>query len=92
MAENFKASMKSDANANAKVRVKLETKNQEEMELGSRDDIFSTVSPEHLEKLLQICSEDGIAVLEYQDENRIFIAEKNDDDNYIVWQMRKGMA
>jgi len=88
MVEHFKASMKSDANVKAKVK----PENLEEIELVSQDEIFSTVSPEHLEKLLQICSEDGVAVLEYQDANLIFIAEKDDADNYIVWQMRKQTA
>ena len=54
----------------------------------AEEDILSLVSPEHLERLIQICSEDGLAVLEYEDTGLVLIAEK-DGENFIIWQVKK---
>jgi hypothetical protein len=53
--------------------------------------ILSLVAPEHLERLIQICSEDGMAVLEYKDTELVIIAEKQEDD-FIVWQLKQDKA
>ena len=55
----------------------------------AEEDILSLVSPEHLERLIQICSEDELAVLEYTDIGLVLIAEK-DGENFIIWQVKKG--
>ena len=52
-------------------------------------EIMSMVSREHLERLVQICSEDELAVLEYTDTGLVLIAEK-DGDKFIIWQLKKG--
>jgi len=53
-----------------------------------KEDILSLVSPEHLERLVQICSEDEFAVLEYTEIGLVLIAEK-DGDEFIIWQLKK---
>lgn len=50
------------------------------------ESILSLVAPEHLERLIQVCSEDGMGVLEYKDSGLIIIAEKQDDD-FVIWQL-----
>jgi hypothetical protein len=51
--------------------------------------ILSLISPEHLERLVQICSEDGMAVLEYKDTGMVFMAAKHDEDFVISQVIRK---
>lgn len=50
--------------------------------------ILSLDSPEHLERLIQICSDDGMAVLEYKDTGLVTIAEKQ-EHNFVIWQLTK---
>jgi len=65
-----------------------DTKVHEQKEGERTDDIFSMVAAEHLDRLIQICSEDGMAVLEYEDSGLVFIAEK-DGENFMIWQVKK---
>lgn len=48
--------------------------------------ILSLVAPDHLERLIQVCSEDGMAVLEYKDSGLVIIAEKQ-EENFVIWQL-----
>ena len=50
------------------------------------ESILSLVASEHLERLIQVCSEDGMAVLEYKDSGLVIIAEKQDED-FVIWQL-----
>jgi hypothetical protein len=50
--------------------------------------ILSLVAPDHLERLIQVCSEDGMAVLEYRDSGLVIIAEKQGED-FVIWQLTK---
>ena len=51
--------------------------------------ILDLVSAEHLERLVQICSEDGMAVLEYTNGGQLVIAEKQQDEVIVIWQLTK---
>jgi hypothetical protein len=50
--------------------------------------ILSLVSREHLERLVQICSKEGMAVLEYKDTGLVVIAERRGED-FVIWQVTK---
>ena len=50
--------------------------------------ILSLVAAEHLERLVQVCSEDGMAVLEYTESGLVVIAEKQ-DEVIVIWQLTK---
>ena len=52
------------------------------------ESILSLVSAEHLERLVQICFEDGMAVLEYKESGLVVIAEKQ-DEVIVISQLTK---
>ena len=50
--------------------------------------ILSLVAAEHLERLVQVCSEDGMAVLEYTESGLVVIAEKQ-GEVIVISQLTK---
>ena len=52
------------------------------------ESILSLVAAEHLERLVQVCSEDGMAVLEYTESGLVVIAEKQ-GEVIVISQLTK---
>lgn len=50
--------------------------------------ILSLVAPEHLERLVEVCSKEDLAVLEYTESGLVIIAEKQ-DESFVIWQLTK---
>lgn len=52
------------------------------------ESILSLVAAEHLDRLVQVCSEDGMAVLEYTESGLVIIAEKQ-GEVIVISQLTK---
>jgi hypothetical protein len=42
-----------------------------------------------LEKIADICNEEGIAVLELKDTGDVFIAERDEDGDIVLWKVTR---
>ncbi len=52
------------------------------------DYMVSMLSENILERLMEICGEDGIAVLEMADTGDVFVARNQDDGSCMLWQVK----
>ena len=52
------------------------------------DDALSSTEDKVFERLVKICSEDELAVLQYEYCDSALLAEK-DDDSFIMWHAKK---
>lgn len=42
-----------------------------------------------LEKIADICNEEGIAVLELENTGDVFVAERDDDGDIVLWKVTR---
>ena len=55
----------------------------------TRDKGLPEMREDLLERVAEICNEEGIVVLEMGDTGEVFIAERDDDGSVVLWKLAR---